>query len=300
MPFCTSAVAVDPVWGTTTFIIIQATSVTYQTMPRGYYLSGPSRDYEERPRELPDGRLLPPFDPKYVLKTLEREPSIGAGWCFPTKFVPPSASATPANVFSGRKTHLRIIRYTHRNDDSKVLIRTDGACLNNGQGNPRAGWAFLHGINADSCTPLVTSGRLEEKGPFGDEGSQTSNRAELRAVIAALRFRHWPVEGFRTLVVAADSEYVVDGATMWTRTWVKNGWKTQVGDKVKNRDLWKALLGEVEWFKDEGVAIQSGASPGSAMSLLMRPRKRRLGRRVRPVIGRTRWDSPCSLLGYSA
>ncbi|RYP20468.1 hypothetical protein DL765_002767 [Monosporascus sp. GIB2] len=159
-------------------------------------------------------------------------------------------------MFSDRKTHLRIIRCTHRNDDSKVLIRTDGACINNGQANPQAGWAFLYGINEDSCTPLVTWGRLEEKGPFGDEGSQTSSRAELRAVIAALRFRHWPVEDFRTLVVATDSEYVVDGATMWTRTWVKNGWKTQVGDKVKNRDLWKALLGEVEWFKDEGVAIQ--------------------------------------------
>ncbi|RYP20469.1 hypothetical protein DL765_002768 [Monosporascus sp. GIB2] len=52
------AVAVDPVWGTTTFIIIQAIRVTYQTMPRRYYLSGPSRDYEERPRELPDGRLV--------------------------------------------------------------------------------------------------------------------------------------------------------------------------------------------------------------------------------------------------
>jgi ribonuclease HI len=31
--------------------------------------------------------------------------------------------------------------------------------------------------------------RLENEGPFGDPSPQTSNRAELRAVIAALRFR---------------------------------------------------------------------------------------------------------------
>ena len=102
----------------------------------------------------------------------------------------------------------------------------------------------------------MASGRLEKKGPFGEGALQTSNRAELRAVIAALRFRYWPGEGFHTLVIATDSEYVVEGATNWARAWIQNGWVKRDGSAVKNRDLWEALLGELEKYKEEGMAIQ--------------------------------------------
>ncbi|KAL2139661.1 hypothetical protein VTI28DRAFT_4886 [Corynascus sepedonium] len=137
----------------------------------------------------------------------------------------------------------------------KVLIHTDGACLDNGHQNPRAGWAFWHGFGP-SGKRLVASGRLENKGPFGDDSIQTSNRAELRAVIAALRFRFWPGEGYHTVVIATDSEYVVEGSTKWAKTWAKNGWIKRVGDSVKNRDLWEALLGEIERYEEEGLAVE--------------------------------------------
>jgi len=149
-----------------------------------------------------------------------------------------------------------IPRYTLPNDRTKVLIRTDGACLNNGQPNPRAGWAFWHGYNATNGNQLTVSDRLEKEPPFGDDGLQTSSRAELRAVIAALRFRFWPGEGFRTFVVATDSEYVVEGSTAWARRWTRNSWRTSVGAPVMNRDLWEALLGEVERYKNHGMAIE--------------------------------------------
>ena len=142
-----------------------------------------------------------------------------------------------------------------------MLIHTDGACLNNGQPNPKAGWAFSHGIGP-SGNLLVVSNRLEKKGPFGDDGPQTSNRAELRAIIAALRFRHWPGEGFRTLVIATDSEYAVEGSTTWAKKWIKDDWMKRVGrggrgwEKVKNRDLWEALLGEVEKCKGYGMTVE--------------------------------------------
>jgi ribonuclease HI len=67
---------------------------------------------------------------------------------------------------------------------------------------------------------------LEKEGPFGEPSLQTSNRAELRAVIAALRFRAWQGEGFKSLVIATDSEYVVEGATNWARGWLRNNWRT--------------------------------------------------------------------------
>ena len=103
---------------------------------------------------------------------------------------------------------------------------------------------------------LVGSGRLEQEGPFGDAGVQSSNRAELRAVIAALRFRSWSGEGFKSIVIATDSEYVVEGATDWVKRWVKNGWKTNRKAEVKNRDMWEHLLGEVERADERGLKIE--------------------------------------------
>jgi ribonuclease HI len=149
-------------------------------------------------------------------------------------------------------------RITHCNDPRKGLIFTDGACLNNGQANPKAGWAFHHGF-LSSGQPALAAGRLEKKGPFDSDESedraQTSNRAELRAVIAVLGFRHWPGEGFESLVIATDSSYVVEGATKWAKGWVKHGWKTRNGENVKNKDLWEALLGAVEDAKAKGFAV---------------------------------------------
>jgi ribonuclease HI len=137
--------------------------------------------------------------------------------------------------------------------------------LNNGQPDPRAGWAFSHGLDP-SGKLLIASGRLEKKGPFGDDGLQTSNRAELRAIIAVLRFRYWPGEGATRLVIATDSEYAVEGSTKWAKKWVKDGWKKSIygaGDRggrrwedVKNRDLWEALLGEIERYKEHGMVVQ--------------------------------------------
>lgn len=56
-------------------------------------------------------------------------------------------------------------------------------------------------------------------------------------------------------MIATDSSYVVDGATKWTKTWVKNGWQTNDKADVKNKDLWEMLLGEVERAKDDGLTI---------------------------------------------
>ena len=143
----------------------------------------------------------------------------------------------------------------HHSNPKQALIFTDGACLNNGQPNPKAGWGFVYGPGS-AGQPSVTSGRLERRGPFGDHSIQSSNRAELRAVIAALRFRHWVGEGFTSMVIATDSAYVVDGSTRWAKTWIKNGWKTSRDAEVKNKDMWEVLLGEVERWEELGMSIQ--------------------------------------------
>ncbi|OAR02228.1 hypothetical protein LLEC1_03818 [Akanthomyces lecanii] len=221
-------------------------------------LDDEEQDNEEQGDEEQDdaNSHLPPQAFDYLSTEMVR----GTGLVFPSKFRPPASHLSPMKLFSGRHQHLRVIRCTLPNDNSTLLIMTDGACLNNGQPNPRAGWAFFQGLSNEG-QPLMVSDALEKQGPWGDAALQTSNRAELRAVFAALRFRHWPGEGFSTVVIATDSEYVVEGSTKWARTWVRNGWKKK-GQRgtdsvdVKNKDMWEALLGEYERQYNKGLAIQ--------------------------------------------
>ncbi|KAK0737847.1 ribonuclease H-like domain-containing protein [Schizothecium vesticola] len=137
------------------------------------------------------------------------------------------------------------LRLVHREAPWWAFVFVDGACTNNGQLGAQGGWAVVYGPPTETDPPHVVSGRLEEKGPLGGPDVEpTSNRAELRASIAALRLGHWRGDGFQRLVIATDSAYVVDGATSWSRNWVCNGWRNFDGAPVKNRDLWELLLGQ--------------------------------------------------------
>ncbi|KAL2679077.1 hypothetical protein Neosp_009833 [[Neocosmospora] mangrovei] len=119
---------------------------------------------------------------------------------------------------------------------------------------PRAGWAVVCGPpGIDQC---VASGRLEDKGPFGDDITATSNRAELRAAIAVLRLCDWQDEGFESIVISTDSKYVAEGATTWAQGWVLRRWKTRTQQDVKNQDLWELLLGEVERWYERGLRVE--------------------------------------------
>jgi ribonuclease HI len=94
--------------------------------------------------------------------------------------------------------------------------------------------------------------RLEDVGPSGKREKPTSNRAELRAVVAALAYfgiettetglKFWKPRDSAKLVIATDSTYVVNGATKWCKVWEMNGWRKSNGAPVKNQDLWELLL----------------------------------------------------------
>ncbi|KAI0100074.1 hypothetical protein GGR51DRAFT_378629 [Nemania sp. FL0031] len=182
----------------------------------------------------------------------------GSGRAFPSKFCPPTTNMHPGHLFPPSPTGLYEIYYfLDRTNQKKALVYTDGACSNNGKRNPQAAWAaVLRPFIGDYVRPFLVSGRLELKGPFGDESVATSNRAELRAAIAALRGMDWRNDGFTSIVIATDSSYLVEGATGWVRSWVRNDWKTQNGDSVKNQDLWELLLGEVEKCREVGLEVE--------------------------------------------
>lgn len=132
-----------------------------------------------------------------------------------------------------------------------MLMFTDGSCLANGTVGARAGWAFIYGPQSEA----VGSGALEQKGPDGELHGATSNRAELRAAIAALEFRAWWGEGWERIVIATDSEYVVNGATSWLRSWATRGWRTSGGSPALNRDLWERLSERMGECAEDGCEV---------------------------------------------
>lgn len=109
-----------------------------------------------------------------------------------------------------------------------ISIFTDGACSNNGQSNPEAGWGAV--LLSTSGHRLKIADKLQ-----GD--LVTNNRAELTAVIEALSVLKKP----STVELTTDSEYVMNGATKWRHGWKRKGWKTANKKPVKNADLWKRI-----------------------------------------------------------
>lgn len=219
-------------------------------------------DYDE----ASDSELSEEGDPSRAIRSnggvitrvqMNAPPRIGTGRVLFEKFTPPNPTDSPPLLFlPSFGNELPVGRFVNRTDPTQLLIYTDGACLDNGGENPRGGCAFQFKPSDPPTISGYYSFRLENKGPTGELHLQTSNRAELRAVIAVLRFTHWKGEGFKTLVIATDSEYVVEGATNWIRGWIRRNWRTSSGAPVKNKDLWQILLGEAERWSDSGMAIK--------------------------------------------
>lgn len=130
-----------------------------------------------------------------------------------------------------------------------MLFFVDGAASNNGTPEARGGCGVVFSPQPEhkgTSFPL-------EKIP-GEE--LTSNRAELRAAVGALSMRRWAGEGFETIVVGTDSEYMVKGVNEWVDKWRKNGWKTSTRKNVKNKDLWVMLVDKIEEYERQGIAVQ--------------------------------------------
>ncbi|KAJ7583330.1 ribonuclease H-like domain-containing protein [Mycena floridula] len=132
-----------------------------------------------------------------------------------------------------------------------VLIRTDGSASNNGRPNVRAG-----------CGIVVCPGHVGSTIAFSLERVKgqiaTSNRAELRAVHAALQLRPWnrQDEGFQRIVIATDSAYVIKGISEYIHDWNTNGWETTSGEPVRNKDLWQMLERIVIFYENRRIQVQ--------------------------------------------
>lgn len=165
-------------------------------------------------------------------------------------------SKTPKEIFVPRNGWGRVpqTRYIHAVDDAMVFLQTDGACQNNGRPNARAASSVVY------APPDPTTGLRGVFSLHMSKRDSTSNRAEMIAVLAAIRCRNWRAEGFSRVVIGTDSEWVVKGATLRVRKWQSRNWRLSNNQPVQNQDLWKEL-GEaqtVEFFKINNVAEHIG------------------------------------------
>ncbi|KAF5356441.1 hypothetical protein D9758_009531 [Tetrapyrgos nigripes] len=156
------------------------------------------------------------------------------------------------------------------------LIFTDGACLNNGRNEPRAGIAAVAGERSD----LRRSRRVDNDVDPGMP--RTSQRAELLGALEGLDLlrelwddeliaaekekrpihgktrRHGQSEDLdsrQTCVIAMDSEYVVKGITDWYPSWKRRGWRTANGKIPANLDLFHRLNDKLTELEVTGVEI---------------------------------------------
>ena len=129
---------------------------------------------------------------------------------------------------------------------------------------------FVGGSSVGNESPTARVGYgvvfapLEWSQPISDclEHDGTSNRAELRAVLAAIGLRSWYGEGFKRVVVACDSEYVMNGvSSSMLMMWRKNEWKTNTGAVVENVDLWRRLDVQLRDMERREMVVQFWCIP---------------------------------------
>ena len=123
---------------------------------------------------------------------------------------------------------------------SKILhLFTDGACSGNGQRGAKGGYG-VHVYGRED---------LDVSHPLLPNEQQTNNRAELRAIQAALdlidRFHSdWRTE-YLDSYIWSDSEYCINCLTKWAKGWRANGWKKRDGNLIQNLDLIKPVVDRI-------------------------------------------------------
>lgn len=105
----------------------------------------------------------------------------------------------------------------------EVVLYTDGSCLKNPGG-------------AGGVAAIV---RFGEHYKTVQEGfrSTTNNRMEMLAAIRGLDLLNQKCN----VTIYTDSQYLINGISLWIKGWKKRGWKLANGERVKNVDLWQEL-----------------------------------------------------------
>ena len=119
----------------------------------------------------------------------------------------------------------------------KLLIAIDGACRRNGKPDCTAsGGVFIQTYDDNNvffaCDTIATH-----------EYNSTNQRGELLALYEAI---HYINKVQLDTLIVTDSEYIFNAMTKnWYTNWINNNWCTRAGDPVKNSDIWKDIVDEL-------------------------------------------------------
>lgn len=132
-----------------------------------------------------------------------------------------------------------------------IIIAVDGACRANGTPDAQAAVGVFVGKTSRYNRSILLS-----------EPHMTNQIAELRAGIVALtqamevlRTDALGEDPLRTVVVKADSAYLVKGMTEWVFKWETNGYKSANRKPVKNSGLFQELVRLVSNLNASGVEV---------------------------------------------
>jgi ribonuclease HI len=120
-------------------------------------------------------------------------------------------------------------------DNSKASIFCDGACRGNGTRRAVAGWAWAY-------WPGVARGEPTASGSALLGAPATNQRAELMALLEALRFIQNGGAARTSVAIYTDSQYAMKCTTVWGPSWKKKGWTRGSGEPLQNLDIIKPLV----------------------------------------------------------
>jgi len=127
---------------------------------------------------------------------------------------------------------------------NRLYVYTDGACINNGSKNARAGI----GIYFSKDNPMNISKELK-----GD--NLTNNIAELTAVIEAIKLIQ--DKKIKDKIIVTDSEYVIKCATTYGKKLEDREWKQKKDKPIPNLELVKELYELTSEFNIKYKHIQA-------------------------------------------
>lgn len=122
------------------------------------------------------------------------------------------------------------IDFSSVQEKEEIRVWTDGASRNNGKRGAKAGYGIYFADN----DPRNVSRKLEP------DQEQTNQRAELRAILEAMRIivadENYSREKHRIIIIS-DSMYSINCISRWYSNWKNNGFLTANKKRVKNLDI---------------------------------------------------------------
>lgn len=129
--------------------------------------------------------------------------------------------------------------------EADLYVYTDGACVNNGKNNARAGYGIYFGEN----DKRNVSKRVD--------GKQTNNVAELTAIIETYKIIEKDIHSKKNIIIFTDSEYALKCIGSYSKKQELNEWKNDIPNKELVKKIY-TLYKEINNIKFRHIRAHTG------------------------------------------